>query len=325
MFRQFALIILASVAMVPAARAQLTTSHQIPYQGRLELDGVPMNGLFNFRFELYSSPAGGDCLVTPPPNSDCLWAEELTDVAVVGGSFSVVLGSAGNLLGDEIWQNENVYLGIRVAAQGDNYTKLTGRQRILTVPMAARADTAKNYRVTGDLQVDGNVLDRIIVRDAEGDTLRIGNSAGSGPSNRFDLMLLSGNQLYVTAPTSSFSGVVDAGQGVRFPNNVTQTVAGQFAEIRDFGMSNSSYTSRTSGLKIAYGQVYVAENGTATISNLPFTSSTSYTIVTTLKGWGQQGINGWAVGGAEPQSGSAANILNHDNVAQWIFWMAIGY
>ncbi len=137
------------------AFAQLSSSHQIPYQGHLDLDGVAVSGPFDFWFELYSTPDGGDCMRTPPPSTDCLWADEVTGVEVTGGAFSVVLGSVANPLGDAIWQND-VYLGIRVMGGGDaGYTALTGRQRILAVPMAARAETAKNYHVTGTLVVDG--------------------------------------------------------------------------------------------------------------------------------------------------------------------------
>ncbi len=145
-------MVLLSVALEAAAQS---TAHQIPYQGRLELDGVAISGSYDFWFELYPTPTGGDCLATPPPHADCLWADELLDVTVTGGDFSVLLGSVANPLGDAIWQNAEVYLGIRVAAAGDAYTPLAGRQRVLAVPMAARADTAKNYHVTGTLQVDG--------------------------------------------------------------------------------------------------------------------------------------------------------------------------
>ncbi len=93
---------------------------------------------------------------TPPPSTDCLWADEVTGVEVTGGAFSVVLGSVANPLDDVIWQNDEVYLGIRVMGGSDaGYTALTGRQRILAVPMAARAETARNYHVTGALVVDG--------------------------------------------------------------------------------------------------------------------------------------------------------------------------
>ncbi len=147
-------LVLTTVGTLMSAVALAQTGdHQIPYQGRLELDGVAVSGQYDFWFELYPTPTGGDCQAAP--SVDCLWADEILGVEVTGGAFSVVLGSVANPLGDVIWQNAEVYLGIRVASPGDGYTPLAGRQRILAVPMAAQAATAKSYHVTGTLQVDG--------------------------------------------------------------------------------------------------------------------------------------------------------------------------
>jgi len=126
----------------------------LPYQGRLDRDGAPLTGKFDFKFELHSGLTG-DCAATPKPAS-CLWDEEVKAVDVKAGRFSVSLG-AQTAIPDAVWlNNPEVYLAIRVAAPGDVYAALAGRQRILAAPTAVTAAIAKNYSVTQDLTVSNN-------------------------------------------------------------------------------------------------------------------------------------------------------------------------
>jgi hypothetical protein len=127
-----------------------TTSHKIPYRGHLDLNGVPQSGDFDFRLDIQRE------------DGTVLWSGQFLVVKVSAGAFLVTLGegTAENpLLGDNIWQNEEndgryLAIGVRVSGEAD-YVPLSGRQRILAVPYAARAETAKNYHVTGTLAVDG--------------------------------------------------------------------------------------------------------------------------------------------------------------------------
>jgi hypothetical protein len=190
-------LVLTSWCLASLVLAQ-TTAHQIPYQGRLDLDGVAMNGLFDFQIELYSDDALGDCGTPPVIAGQCVWADTFTDVQVVGGDFSVALGSGAEPLDDAVWQNLEVFLAIRVAPAGETLTPLTGRQRILAVPMAARADTAKEFHVVGGLTTHG-ILPRYqawasqgvgdggagIYNDSvEAALMLVGNDAGPGTTRR---------------------------------------------------------------------------------------------------------------------------------------------
>lgn len=129
-----------AVAAFPAvASAQLA----VPYQGTLELNGVPQSGKFHFWFELYGSATG----------STVLWDDKFENVDVVSGRFSVALGSQKQLP-DALWTtNPEVFLELQVAAPGDAYGRLAGRQRILSVPLAVRAQQAKDFKVSGSLDV----------------------------------------------------------------------------------------------------------------------------------------------------------------------------
>lgn len=144
-----AFLLMSVLSFSPAVLAQ-----PLPYQGRLALDGVPMNGSFSFVFELYSSPTGGDCTSIAAP---CLWRDTYPGVPVHGGRFSVSLGAAAQPLPDKIWTTyDEVFLAIQVKGPGESaYTRLGGRQRLIAPPIAARAAAAKSYQVTGNLQVDG--------------------------------------------------------------------------------------------------------------------------------------------------------------------------
>ena len=146
-------LLLPALGFAWSALAQ-STQHEIPYQGLLDLDGVPQTGNFDFVFELYDSETEGDCAVAP---DNCLWNDEFPAVSIHRGRFSVLLGS--NLaLPDTVWQNDAVYLAIKVKQTADaEYTPLAGRKKIHAVPKAARAETAKNYHVTGDVVVEGAV------------------------------------------------------------------------------------------------------------------------------------------------------------------------
>ncbi|MFH1807692.1 MAG: hypothetical protein ABIJ09_03025 [Pseudomonadota bacterium] len=149
------MLALAILSLLVAGNSLAQSSqNQIAYQGRLELDGTPQSGGFDFVFELFSSETAGEC---DTPTAECLWRDEFTGVIIYGGSFSVLLGSNAPLL-DSVWQHDVVYLGIKVKQAGDpDYTPLTSRKRIVAVPYTARAATAKNYQVTGTLAVDGPI------------------------------------------------------------------------------------------------------------------------------------------------------------------------
>src|SRR5205809_1239391 len=58
----YSLFLLLTAA--PLARAQGTA---FTYQGRLNLDGAPVNGPYDFRFSIYTAGAGGSLVAGPLP------------------------------------------------------------------------------------------------------------------------------------------------------------------------------------------------------------------------------------------------------------------
>jgi len=112
---------------------QFSTLKTISYQGTLlNKQGDPLNGQVNMIFRLYNHPTD--------PNF--LWEEKHMDqnaVSVTNGLFNLILGGI-NSLPDEIWQENNLFLGISVGEDSE----MTPREIISAVPFAIQSDMAYN-------------------------------------------------------------------------------------------------------------------------------------------------------------------------------------
>jgi len=94
-------------------------------------------------------------------------------VLVSNGAFSVALGE-NKALNDSVRENEALHLAIAVRHDAEPFTVLRGTQRLLAVPFAARAAAAKDYRVSGNLQV-GN--DAVVAGGLSADSLAVRSGA----------------------------------------------------------------------------------------------------------------------------------------------------
>ena len=93
------------------------------------------------------------------------------------------------------------------------------------------------------------------------------------------------------------------------------------SSVSDYGTSASSSTARQStDVKVAFGELSVSGSSNASLSNLPFTSSTSFTIVCSFANT-TTAIEACV---AKPSSGSAATLYNNDDQVQTLNWIAIG-
>lgn len=94
------------------------------------------------------------------------------------------------------------------------------------------------------------------------------------------------------------------------------------AGVKDYGSSASSSTAKTLPLSyICYGSVSITNNSSQAITNLPFTSSSSYSLTvtpatsaTTITNHPTCVLN----------SGSQATIYNNDGTTRTMNWIAIG-
>lgn len=96
----------------------------------------------------------------------------------------------------------------------------------------------------------------------------------------------------------------------------------RISSVYDFGSSSSSYTIKDGGMKIAFGQISVGSQSSATISNLPFTSAASYVVFCQNNQSFDAGSYGSVVTNS---SGSSAVVGNSVAATRTINWFAIGY
>jgi hypothetical protein len=118
----------AAIILLGIANPAQAQSTAFTYNGRLNLNGVPVNGAHEMRFTLYDASAGVNVVAGPlPPIS----------ADVVNGLFTVRIDfGAGVFTGPARW------LSVEVRPVGGAYTILTPRQEVLSSPYSIRAQTA---------------------------------------------------------------------------------------------------------------------------------------------------------------------------------------
>ena len=100
----------------------------IRYQGQaIDSKGVPLEGPYDLTFRLYMAETAGTVV----------WEETQPAVQMAGGHFSVLLGQVQGLGGID-W-TQPLWLSVQVNQDAE----LTPRQRITSVPLAIRAESAE--------------------------------------------------------------------------------------------------------------------------------------------------------------------------------------
>ena len=121
------ILFLATVAVTPL-HAQVSA---FTYQGRLDLNGTPANGSYDFMFRLLNDPTNGVAAPVIPINPA---------VPVTNGLFTT-----GMDFGAENFNGANRWLEINVRTNGGGpFTTLAPRQLLTPAPYAVAAQTASN-------------------------------------------------------------------------------------------------------------------------------------------------------------------------------------
>jgi len=116
--------LLLLVSTLPVAAAQ---NAAFTYQGRLNANEAPANGIYDLRFTIYDALSGGGAVGGPVTNAP---------TSVSNGLFVVTLDfGAGVFTGADRW----LAIGVRTNASVDAYQALSPRQRITSTPYATRA------------------------------------------------------------------------------------------------------------------------------------------------------------------------------------------
>lgn len=136
-----ALLLAATLSAEPGFAQSAPRS--IPYRGHLDNNGVPQNGIYSMRFELFDAATGGTSL-----------AVITSDIQVTAGEFATTLSP----ITEAALSVAELYLEISVAPRGQALVRLQVRQRIQAVPFAGRAEPQKDFRAetlnVGPLKVE---------------------------------------------------------------------------------------------------------------------------------------------------------------------------
>ena len=121
----FILLLCATYTMVVLSEPVGT---RFSYQGQLEFNDNPVNGIYDLKFEVWPQETGGSVIGS---------AIILEDVVVDDGIFTVELD-----FGDAAFMGDDVYLKIQVrdGASSNSFVALFPKQRINTTPYAIQAD-----------------------------------------------------------------------------------------------------------------------------------------------------------------------------------------
>lgn len=238
LFRDITLMVCvaASTAAVVSARSALgdgspatdNVPRVIGYQGTLDLDGAPFNGLMPMVFRLYGADTGGSPLWTEPHVG-------ANAVSVYNGRFSANLGRlAPTSLATTIAAADPLWLEIEIQPDGEPGIVLSRRQMITPVPYAMWATESSDFEVNRDLFVARNAE---VVGNAEVDgNVAVGGSVSAGGDIRTSSVLRGsglvstgsatiGDDLVVTdsitANRGTLNGTLNVGDDLVVTDNVT--------------------------------------------------------------------------------------------------------
>ena len=210
---------MAGVFLFFLGNAAMGQGTAFSYQGQLSSGGGPANGLYNFRFSLYTAAlTNGLSPIGSVTNQD---------VGVTNGLFTTTLD-----FGPGIFTGANYWLQIGVSATtGTTFTVLSPLQPVLPVPYAIFANSASNLlgqlpasQLSGTLPASAFTGYTNTVALTNGANLFAGTFSGNGGSltnvNATNLVgilsdaqlpgnaaLLNVNQTFATGFTNTFNGV----------------------------------------------------------------------------------------------------------------------
>lgn len=115
----------------------------ISYQDNLNYNGVPANGKYDFIFRLFTASGGNTQVGADLP---------LNDVSVTNGVYTVSLPFDASLF--SAGSPRFLEILVRPSASVSNYTTLTPRRELTSVPTAVSAASALNANALGNITAD---------------------------------------------------------------------------------------------------------------------------------------------------------------------------
>ncbi|HEV2320371.1 MAG TPA: hypothetical protein VGV18_11510, partial [Verrucomicrobiae bacterium] len=285
MKKSLLLLLSAAMATAATARAQGTA---FSYQGRLQNNGMPVNGNYDLTFTLYTTNVGGGAVAGPVTDSA---------TAVSNGLFIATIDfGPGQFAGNNYW------LDISVSPAGSNtFTDLTPRQPILPTPYAMMANTASNLlgplpasQLTGPIAMAQ--LSAIVLTNTETGVTLSGAFGGDGsgltalnPSNLSSgtaAINISGNAATATTATSAanFTGnVADTQLSANIPRlNGANNFAGAISAINVNNAFAGTFSGNGAGLTTLNPANLTAGTAAINISGNAATATTATTATTAI-------------------------------------------
>lgn len=219
------------------AAAVNAIANSFSYQGTLRLaDGALANGTFQIRLRLYNQPVGGSTLHD----------ETFSSVVVSEGIFSVVVGDGGTPIGNTVFDNAQLFLGITVNSDSE----LLPRQRLHPVPWAMQASTAQSAVIANNLAAGGGVPNLVKLGSGSISTIDFLPNNGKISNDANGLTLSGGNN----------SSVKTTGN-LAVEGSLTVTGDWSVAALRDQGDSNGTTVRTSYPLSITRYVVEAADQG----------------------------------------------------------------
>lgn len=174
---------------VSPAWSQTPVGPGFTYQGRVEQNGVPVNGSVSLGFTLWDERGTG----TPPTGGTIIGAQAFPSVPVSDGLFTIVLNDEGQF-GANAFDGSERWLQVAVNTQ-----TLSPRQPITSAPYASRAAAAATAAHADVATIAESVVDDNSL-----------NSSGNGPE---DALFVDAFGRVGIGTTSPISKVHISGQG----------------------------------------------------------------------------------------------------------------
>lgn len=194
-----------------------TSSILMPYQGRLDSGGAPVNAAHDLRFSIYANATGGAAL----------WTETHTNVTVAQGSFAVLLGNV-TVLPQSVFDGPPRHLGVEVRPAGAaTFVQLNNRSVLGSVPSAVAARATRGLTVDGTRALETTV-DNYLVLNPGGtfNGVRLNNQgAGLHLTNNWQgTTSLSNNNAEISNDTAAYKSLMLVGNSARAPANTRRLV-----------------------------------------------------------------------------------------------------
>jgi hypothetical protein len=313
---------LAALALLAASISSEAQSSSFTYQGRLDLNGVPANGIFDLTFALFPSSAGGTPVPSPQTNSA---------VAIHNGVFTVTIGS----LASGLFNGSSYWLEISVRTNGVGpFSALAPRQPITRAPHASFADAASAAGLIGTLPASslGGTYGTPVTISNAANTFGgsfTGNGAGLSNVNARMLNGLSSASFWKTNgnsganPTNGvFLGNADA---LPLEIKVGGARAFRFEYATDtlYGGATPNLIGGHPGNVVSNGFIGAAVLGGGN-ATYPNRVGKSYATVVGGRGNTASGLAATAMGDGVTASGSAATAMGSGTVASSDAAMATG-